>query len=65
MARVYPSTNKAMHPVAEIKNPAAIKKMNTAELTALAEQKGIDIAGAKNNAERADLIIAALDAGDE
>jgi hypothetical protein len=68
MARKYPTTNKAARPVKENKaaqpdsiSAADIKKMTTAQLTALAAELGADIAGAKNNDEREAIIIAALE----
>ena len=39
-----------------------VEKMNTAELTAKAEELGVDISEAKTNKERADLILAHIEA---
>ena len=66
MARIYPSANKMAHPVAATKTNegADIKKMNTAQLAERAQELGVDISECKNNAQRANLIIAALEVSD-
>ena len=67
MRKIYsdrpgPAVNKAARPVTETKTaPGDIRKANTAQLKELANQLGVDISGAKTNAERAELIIAATE----
>ena len=71
MARIYkligPASNKKANPVKETKDagsgdkPSDIKKLNTEQLRSRAAELGIDISGCKNNSERADTIIAALE----
>ena len=72
MARIYPSSNKMAHPVAETKGkkppentraalqPEHIMKMTKAQLTLLASKYGVDITACKTNEKRADLVIAAM-----
>ena len=67
MMRRYPSLNKMAHPATENKSgapaerPADIRKLSTAELNSRAATLGVDLSGCKNNPERAELIIAAME----
>jgi len=62
MARIYkspvPTQNKKANPVTEKKED--VRKFNTEQLNARAAELGVDISQCKNNGERADAIIAAM-----
>jgi hypothetical protein len=62
-----PSLDKMARPVTEIKanKPDDVRKLKTANLTALAAEKGVDISALSTNAERAEAIIAVMFKGDE
>jgi hypothetical protein len=60
--RIGPTSNKKANPVKEVKieTPESIRKYTTAQLTQRASELGVDLSSFKNNAERADAIIAAI-----
>ena len=63
MPRIYktpaPVANKKANPVTERKEN--VRTFNTEQLTQRAAELGVDLSGCKNNGERADLIIAAME----